>query len=114
MHIFAVPRFSFLNLKAFWNELLKQSCVQARTHQLLVHNKELLDHIAALVAHLQEQERLQQRHQQVSNNQGQVQQQQEHVTMVPQVRRHSARMARSTRLSLNFVRLSSCMTLLLW
>ncbi|KAF5276477.1 hypothetical protein FQA39_LY06546 [Lamprigera yunnana] len=26
---------------------------QARTHQLLVHNKELLDHIAALVAHLQ-------------------------------------------------------------
>ncbi|XP_021914755.1 capon-like protein isoform X2 [Zootermopsis nevadensis] len=58
---------------------------QARTHQLLVHNKELLDHIAALVAHLQEQERLQQRHQQVSNNQGQVQQQQEHVTMVPQL-----------------------------
>lgn len=26
---------------------------QARTHQLLVHNKELLDHIAALVSHLQ-------------------------------------------------------------
>lgn len=26
---------------------------QARTHQLLVHNRELLDHIAALVAHLQ-------------------------------------------------------------
>ncbi|XP_039287251.1 carboxyl-terminal PDZ ligand of neuronal nitric oxide synthase protein isoform X2 [Nilaparvata lugens] len=33
---------------------------QARTHQLLVHNKELLDHITALVGHLQEQERLQQ------------------------------------------------------
>ncbi|CAH0684648.1 unnamed protein product [Chilo suppressalis] len=30
---------------------------QARTHQLLVHNKELLEHIAALVAHLQERER---------------------------------------------------------
>lgn len=29
---------------------------QARTHQLLVHNKELLEHIAALVAHLQERE----------------------------------------------------------
>ncbi|KAG7313296.1 hypothetical protein JYU34_000406, partial [Plutella xylostella] len=27
---------------------------QARTHQLLVHNKELLEHISALVAHLQE------------------------------------------------------------
>ncbi|XP_057671834.1 uncharacterized protein LOC130903630 isoform X1 [Diorhabda carinulata] len=26
---------------------------QARTHQLLIHNRELLDHIAALVAHLQ-------------------------------------------------------------
>lgn len=26
---------------------------QARTHQLLVHNRELLDHIAALVSHLQ-------------------------------------------------------------
>uniref|UniRef100_T1HLW1 Uncharacterized protein n=1 Tax=Rhodnius prolixus TaxID=13249 RepID=T1HLW1_RHOPR len=32
---------------------------QARIHQLLVHNKELLDHISALVQHLQEQERLQ-------------------------------------------------------
>jgi len=66
--------------------------MQARTHQLLVHNKELLDHIAALVAHLQEQERLQQRHHQVSNNQGQgqqPQQQQQHVTMVPQVGRDS-------------------------
>ncbi|XP_059054477.1 dystrophin-like protein 1 [Achroia grisella] len=30
---------------------------QARTHQLLVHNKELIEHIAALVAHLQERER---------------------------------------------------------
>ncbi|XP_047543855.1 capon-like protein isoform X2 [Vanessa atalanta] len=30
---------------------------QARTHQLLVHNKELLEHIAALVAHLQEKEK---------------------------------------------------------
>ncbi|KAL4717490.1 hypothetical protein ACJJTC_000639 [Scirpophaga incertulas] len=29
---------------------------QARTHQLLVHNKELLEHIAALVSHLQERE----------------------------------------------------------
>ncbi|GBP05881.1 hypothetical protein EVAR_101481_1, partial [Eumeta japonica] len=29
----------------------------ARTHQLLVHNKELLEHIAALVAHLQDRER---------------------------------------------------------
>lgn len=26
---------------------------QSRTHQLLVHNRELLDHIAALVSHLQ-------------------------------------------------------------
>uniref|UniRef100_A0A1B6C2R7 Carboxyl-terminal PDZ ligand of neuronal nitric oxide synthase protein n=1 Tax=Clastoptera arizonana TaxID=38151 RepID=A0A1B6C2R7_9HEMI len=49
---------------------------QARTHQLLVHNKELLDHITALVTHLQEQERLQ----------AQVQQHavQQHVTSVPQ------------------------------
>nr|XP_032527205.1 carboxyl-terminal PDZ ligand of neuronal nitric oxide synthase protein isoform X3 [Danaus plexippus plexippus] len=30
---------------------------QARTHQLLVHNKELLEHIAALVSHLQEKEK---------------------------------------------------------
>ncbi|XP_068619632.1 carboxyl-terminal PDZ ligand of neuronal nitric oxide synthase protein [Battus philenor] len=30
---------------------------QARTHQLLVHNKELLDHIAALVSHLEEREK---------------------------------------------------------
>ncbi|XP_028171970.1 capon-like protein [Ostrinia furnacalis] len=30
---------------------------QARTHQLLIHNKELLEHIAALVSHLQERER---------------------------------------------------------
>ncbi|XP_044732743.1 uncharacterized protein LOC123295446 isoform X6 [Chrysoperla carnea] len=30
---------------------------QARTHQLLVHNRELLDHITALVAHLQDTER---------------------------------------------------------
>lgn len=30
---------------------------QARTHQLLVHNRELLDHIAALVVHLQEGEK---------------------------------------------------------
>lgn len=30
---------------------------QARTHQLLVHNRELLEHIAALVAHLQEREK---------------------------------------------------------
>ncbi|XP_048006643.1 uncharacterized protein LOC125241967 isoform X1 [Leguminivora glycinivorella] len=30
---------------------------QARTHQLLAHNKELLEHIAALLAHLQERER---------------------------------------------------------
>ncbi|CAH2034686.1 unnamed protein product, partial [Iphiclides podalirius] len=29
---------------------------QARTHQLLVHNKELLEHIASLVSHLQERE----------------------------------------------------------
>uniref|UniRef100_A0A1B6CPD9 Uncharacterized protein n=1 Tax=Clastoptera arizonana TaxID=38151 RepID=A0A1B6CPD9_9HEMI len=50
---------------------------QARTHQLLVHNKELLDHITALVTHLQEQERLQ----------AQVQQHavQQHVTSVPQL-----------------------------
>ncbi|XP_067012726.2 capon-like protein isoform X2 [Anabrus simplex] len=57
---------------------------QARTHQLLVHNKELLDHISALVAHLQEQERQQQqqRHHQppVSNTQPQ-----QHVTVVPQM-----------------------------
>jgi carboxyl-terminal PDZ ligand of neuronal nitric oxide synthase protein len=56
---------------------------QARTHQLLVHNKELLDHIAALVTHLQEQERLVQRHQHVNSVQGQGQQQ--HVTVVPQL-----------------------------
>ncbi|XP_058805223.1 carboxyl-terminal PDZ ligand of neuronal nitric oxide synthase protein-like isoform X2 [Phymastichus coffea] len=31
---------------------------QARTHQLLVQNKELLEHIAALVSHLREQERI--------------------------------------------------------
>jgi hypothetical protein len=67
----------------FKNRLLKHNCMQARTHQLLVHNKELLDHIAALVTHLQELERLQQRPQQVSNNQSQGQQQQ--VTMIPQV-----------------------------
>lgn len=30
---------------------------QARTHQLLIHNRELLDHIAALVVHLQEGEK---------------------------------------------------------
>lgn len=30
---------------------------QARTHQLLIHNRELLDHIAALVAHLQDGEK---------------------------------------------------------
>lgn len=30
---------------------------QARTHQLLLHNKELIDHISMLVAHLQERER---------------------------------------------------------
>ncbi|XP_045489942.1 carboxyl-terminal PDZ ligand of neuronal nitric oxide synthase protein isoform X2 [Pieris rapae] len=30
---------------------------QSRTHQLLVHNKELLEHIAALVSHLQEREK---------------------------------------------------------
>ncbi|XP_054273968.1 carboxyl-terminal PDZ ligand of neuronal nitric oxide synthase protein-like isoform X1 [Macrosteles quadrilineatus] len=54
---------------------------QARTHQLLVHNKELLDHISALVAHLQETERLQQhQHQQ----QQQQQNQHQHVTSVPQ------------------------------
>ncbi|XP_054273970.1 carboxyl-terminal PDZ ligand of neuronal nitric oxide synthase protein-like isoform X3 [Macrosteles quadrilineatus] len=55
---------------------------QARTHQLLVHNKELLDHISALVAHLQETERLQQhQHQQ----QQQQQNQHQHVTSVPQL-----------------------------
>lgn len=60
---------------------------QARTHQLLVHNKELLDHIAALVAHLQEQERMQQHHHGNSQQQQQQQlhQQQQHVTMVPQM-----------------------------
>lgn len=31
--------------------------LQARTHQLLVQNKELLEHIAALVSHLREHER---------------------------------------------------------
>uniref|UniRef100_A0A1B6F2D7 PID domain-containing protein n=1 Tax=Cuerna arida TaxID=1464854 RepID=A0A1B6F2D7_9HEMI len=51
---------------------------QAQTHQLLVRNKELLDHISALVAHLQETERIQQ-HQQ------QHQQHQQHVTSVPQL-----------------------------
>ncbi|CAF4751091.1 unnamed protein product [Pieris macdunnoughi] len=30
---------------------------QVRTHQLLVHNKELLEHISALVSHLQEREK---------------------------------------------------------
>ncbi|XP_049786230.1 carboxyl-terminal PDZ ligand of neuronal nitric oxide synthase protein-like [Schistocerca cancellata] len=69
---------------------------QARTHQLLVHNKELLDHIAALVAALQDQERLhhhqqQQQHQQHQQQQ-QFQQQQPpqqlqppHVAMMPQL-----------------------------
>ncbi|KAI4472001.1 phosphotyrosine interaction domain-containing family member [Holotrichia oblita] len=46
---------------------------QARTHQLLVHNRELLDHIAALVAHLQGGEKS-----------GSQQQNSPHVTM-PQV-----------------------------
>lgn len=31
---------------------------QARTHQLLMQNKELLEHIGALVGHLREQERI--------------------------------------------------------
>lgn len=48
---------------------------QARTHQLLVHNKELLDHITALVAHLQDTER----------TGSQQPQPPPHVTMVPQV-----------------------------
>lgn len=72
--------------QASWNKLLTQRFVQARTHQLLVHNKELLDHIAALVTHLQEQERLVQRQHHVNNVQGQGQQQ--HVTVVPQVGQH--------------------------
>ncbi|XP_049811913.1 carboxyl-terminal PDZ ligand of neuronal nitric oxide synthase protein-like [Schistocerca nitens] len=70
---------------------------QARTHQLLVHNKELLDHIAALVAALQDQERLhhhqqQQQHQQHQQHQQFQQQQQQpqqlqppHVAMMPQL-----------------------------
>lgn len=52
--------------------------MQARTHQLLVHNKELLEHIQMLVMHLQEMER----------QQGGAQQQppsSPRVTMVPQV-----------------------------
>nr|CAD7198884.1 unnamed protein product [Timema douglasi] len=57
---------------------------QARTHQLLVHNKELLDHITALVAHLQDQERLQRQRHQQSTNQSPGQPP-PHVTMVPQV-----------------------------
>lgn len=32
--------------------------LQARTHQLLMQNKELLEHISALVGHLREQERI--------------------------------------------------------
>lgn len=32
---------------------------QTRTHQLLVQNKELLEHIGALVSHLREQDRFQ-------------------------------------------------------
>ncbi|XP_063245002.1 carboxyl-terminal PDZ ligand of neuronal nitric oxide synthase protein-like isoform X1 [Bacillus rossius redtenbacheri] len=64
---------------------------QARTHQLLVHNKELLDHITALVAHLQEQERASRR-QPSSGVQGhgappsqQPPPSTPHVTMVPQL-----------------------------
>jgi len=72
--------------QASQSKLLTQHFAQARTHQLLVHNKELLDHIAALVTHLQEQERLVQRHHHVNNVQGQGQQQ--HVTVVPQVGQH--------------------------
>nr|CAD7409259.1 unnamed protein product [Timema cristinae] len=55
---------------------------QARTHQLLVHNKELLDHITALVAHLQDQERLQRHQQSTNQSPGQPP---PHVTMVPQL-----------------------------
>ncbi|XP_069364758.1 carboxyl-terminal PDZ ligand of neuronal nitric oxide synthase protein isoform X2 [Maniola hyperantus] len=48
---------------------------QARTHQLLIHNKELLEHIAALVAHLQEKEK--------GNNRPISAQQ---LTLLPQIR----------------------------
>ncbi|XP_065213393.1 carboxyl-terminal PDZ ligand of neuronal nitric oxide synthase protein isoform X3 [Planococcus citri] len=67
---------------------------QARTHQLLVHNKELLDHIASLVALLQQQERLhsqqqQQQQQQQSQQQYQYQPQPfqnvQHISSVPQI-----------------------------
>lgn len=43
---------SYINLRIVFSLIF-----QARTHQLLVHNKELLEHIAALVSHLQERER---------------------------------------------------------
>ncbi|CAB3367587.1 Hypothetical predicted protein [Cloeon dipterum] len=60
---------------------------QSRTHQLLVHNKELLEHIQMLVVHLQEMERQQQ---QIGVSQQQQQQTQitpssPRVTMVPQM-----------------------------
>uniref|UniRef100_A0A8D8QK65 Carboxyl-terminal PDZ ligand of neuronal nitric oxide synthase protein n=2 Tax=Cacopsylla melanoneura TaxID=428564 RepID=A0A8D8QK65_9HEMI len=63
---------------------------QTRIHQLLTQNKELLDHIQSLVAHLQDQERLHkvqvaqvaavaaQQHQQQHHQQHQQQQQQQH------------------------------------
>lgn len=55
-----------------------------------MHNKELLDHIASLVALLQQQEKLHsQQHQQQQQQQYQYQQQQfqnmQHISSVPQV-----------------------------
>lgn len=49
---------------------------QARTHQLLVQNKEMLDHISSLVAHLQERECGASSHTPISV---------QHLTMVPQL-----------------------------
>ncbi|XP_052746576.1 carboxyl-terminal PDZ ligand of neuronal nitric oxide synthase protein [Bicyclus anynana] len=54
-------RAAFAQLVLFRDQLAAEKAArceaQARTHQLLVHNKELLEHIAALVAHLREKEK---------------------------------------------------------
>lgn len=47
-----------LTESGFYFTIVDCSSFQARTHQLLVQNKELLEHISALVGHLREQERV--------------------------------------------------------
>lgn len=61
------------------------SLPQARIHQLLTQNKELLDHIQSLVAHLQDQERLHKvQVAQVAAVAAQQQQQQQHAAQQQQ------------------------------